>query len=159
MPRSASPRKAYKPRPINAPITAGLVAMFADCLQTAEIGLHLRAETTDHYDAIAQTLNVIGPVALNRLGTRHPDAVAIQSAALAMNAASTRAETGSGRMYDHELAAVTRGVEAARSALPLLDVRSLYLQHQLVRRRARNDRHQGAPLAAHDGQHAEGATG
>lgn len=158
MPRSASPRKAYKPRPINAPITAGLVAMFADCLQTAEIGLHLRAETTDHYDAIALTLNVIGPVALNRLGTRHPDAVAIQSAALAMNAASTRAETGSGRMYDHELAAVTRGVEAARSALPLLDVRALYLQHQLVQRRHRAEKHRATALAARDGQRSTGDT-
>lgn len=66
MPRNAQPRKAYRPRLINAPITAGLVDMFTECLMTAETGLHLRADTTDHYDAIAAVLNVIGPVALRR---------------------------------------------------------------------------------------------
>jgi hypothetical protein len=135
MPRSSSPRKAYKPRPINAPITAGLVDMFQECLMTAETGLHLRAPTTDHYDAIAACLNVIGPVALRRFGSKHADAIAIQSAALAMNAAADRAAAGNGRMYDHELAAVTRGIEAAKGALPYLDVRSLYEQHRLVQRR------------------------
>ena len=147
MPRSAHPRKAYKPRPINAPITAGLVEMFTECLMTAETGLHLRAQTTDHYDAIAAVLNVIGPVALRRFGTRHPDAIAIQSAALAMNAAADRAANGAGRMYDHELAAVTRGIEAAKSALPYLDVRSLAEQHRIVLRRSAIERattHQGA---------------
>lgn len=146
MPRSSTPRKAYRPRALNAPVTAGLVQMFADCLQTAEIGLHLRAGTTDHYDAIAAALNVIGPVAIARLGSKHADAIAIQSAALAMNAASTRAETGSGRMYDHELAAVARGIEAAKAALPLLDVRSLYLQHRAVQRRAAAEHHKTPEL-------------
>ena len=175
MPRNASPRKAYRPRPINAPITAGLVDMFTDCLMTAETGLHLRADTTDHHDAIAVVLNVIGPVALRRFGSRSPDAIAIQSAALAMNAAADRAAAGGhregrealrpaaqaqrraaarallarrGRMYDHELAAVTRGIEAAKAALPYLDVRSLAEQHRLVLRRsaferAHNANHQG----------------
>jgi hypothetical protein len=33
-------------------------------------------------------------------------------------------------MYDHELAAVSRGIDAAREALPYLDVRSLATQRQ-----------------------------
>lgn len=148
MPRNAQPRKAYRPRPINAPITAGLVGMFTDCLMTAETGLHLRADTTDHYDAIAAVLNVIGPVALRRFGSRSPDAIAIQSAALAMNAAADRAAAGNGRMYDHELAAVTRGIEAAKAALPYLDVRSLAEQHRLVLRRSAVER---AHKANHQG--------
>ena len=135
MPANARPRKAYRPGLLNAPVTAGLTAQFAECLQTAEIGLHLRAPSDEHFTAIAAVLNVIGPVAMQRLGARHPEAVAIQSAALAMNAAADRAAAGRPRMYDAELAAVSRGIDAAQLALPRLDVRSLYIQHRAVIRR------------------------
>ena len=135
MPVNHRPRKKYRPKPINAPVTDGLVKMFSDCLSVAELGLHLRAPTTDHFDSIAAALNVIGPVAIDRLGDANSNAAAITSAAQAMNEAADRAAQGDGRMTDAELASVTRGISAAMDALPLLDIRSLYRQHYQVLRR------------------------
>lgn len=138
MPASKRPRRAYRPRAINAPVTAGLIEMFEECLALAETGLLLRAPTAEHFDAIATVLNTIGPCALAKLGTRNAASIALTSAALAMNAAADRAAArrkagqpdALERMYDDELAAVSRGIDAAREALPYLDVRSLATQRQ-----------------------------
>jgi len=135
MPRSARPRKAHRPRLIKIPLTAGLVEQFETTLLDAEIGLNLRAETPEHFDAIAKAMNVIGPVALRKLSPREADAVAIRSAALAMNAASDRARQGNPRMYDSELLAVGRGIEACKRVLPRLEVGELYIQMIAVDRR------------------------
>lgn len=134
MPRSARPRKAHRPRLVNLPVTAGLMEQFETVLLDAEIGLNLRAPTPDHFDAIARAMNVIGPVAMRKLSPRDPDAIALNSAALAMNAASDRARQGNPRMYDSELLAVGRGIDACKRALPRLDVRALYLQMAAVDR-------------------------
>lgn len=134
MPRSAKPRKAHRPRLVNAPVTAGLVEQFETVLIDAEIGLNLRAETPEHFDAVARAINVVGPVALRTLGSRDPDAIALRSAALAMNGAVDRAREGNPRMYDLELLAVGRGIEACKRALPRLDVRDLYVQMRAVQR-------------------------
>lgn len=138
MPASKRPRRSYRPRAINAPVTGGLVQMFEECLAVAETGLLLRAPTAEHFDAIGTVLNVIGPCTMARLGKQHPLTIAMVSAALSMNAAADRAAAkrkagrpdALERMYDHELAAVSRGIDAAREALPLLDVRSLATQRQ-----------------------------
>jgi hypothetical protein len=136
MPTGKRPRRPYRPRLVNAPITQGLLDMFEECFRLAETGLHLRAPTADHFDAIATLLNTIGPVTLMRFGKRHELSIAISSAALAMNAAADRAAARRAagqpealeRMYDHELHAVSRAVDAAREALPYLDVRALAIQ-------------------------------
>ena len=96
MPRNAQPRKAYRPRPINAPITAGLMGEFSECFMIVETGLHLRVPTVAHFDALAMLLNTIGPVAIRRFGERSPDAQAIALAAAAMNAAADRAAAEDG---------------------------------------------------------------
>lgn len=132
MPASARPRKAYRPRLINAPITAGLVAEFEEVLKRAELGLHLRAPTVEHFDSVARILNVVGPVVIRRFGARHEVSVAIQSAALHMNAAVDRARAGEPRMRDLELEAVSRAIEAVTAALPYLDVRSIYQQMRTI---------------------------
>ena len=137
MPRSSTPRKPYRPRAINAPITAGLMREFKDCFMTVETGLHLRIPTAEHFDALALLLNTIGPVAIRRLGEQHEDAQAIAVAAAAMNAGGERALAAGGLapLTDVELAAISRGIDAAKAAVPLLDVRSLAEQHRAVRRR------------------------
>lgn len=94
MPASRRPRKAYRPRLINAPVTAGLVADFAAVLRRAELGLHLRAPTVEHFDDVARVLNVVGPVVIRRFGATHEVSVAVKSAALHMNAAADRARAG-----------------------------------------------------------------
>lgn len=132
MPSSSRPRKAYRPRLINAPITAGLVADFEAVLKRAELGLHLRAPTVEHFDAVARILNVVGPVVIRRFGKPHECSVAIQSAALHMNAAADRARAGEPRMRDLELEAVSRAIEAVTAALPYLDVRSIYQQMRAI---------------------------
>lgn len=134
MPRSSKPRKAYRPRLLNVPITDGFVEQFDSLLVKAEIGLNLRAPTDEHFEAIAEAMNVIGPVALGTLSKRDPDAIALESAALAMNAAVDRARAGNGRMYDSELLAVGRAIEACKRALPRLDARALALQMAAVRK-------------------------
>ena len=128
MPASTRPRKAYRPRPLNAPVTAGLVGQFSDTLRTAELGLHLRAPTVEHYDAVARVLNVVGPCVIRKFGSTHEGGVAIRSAALHMNAAADRARAGQPRMRDVELESVSRAIEAVIAALPYLDVRSMYQQ-------------------------------
>lgn len=138
MPASKRPRRGYRPRAINAPVTAGLVEMFEECLALAETGLLLRAPTAEHFDAIGTVLNVIGPCTMARLGKQHTLTIAMVSAALSMNAAADRAaarrKAGQAdaleRMYDLELQAVSRGIDAAREALPYLDIRSLATQRQ-----------------------------
>ncbi|MEN9316560.1 MAG: hypothetical protein RIS35_2953 [Pseudomonadota bacterium] len=137
MPRSAKPRKAYRPRLVNAPVTDGLMQQFEEVLVAAEIGLNLRAPTDEHFEAIAKAVNVVGPVALRKLSKRDPDAIALTSAALAMNAAADRARTGNARMYDSELLAVGRGIDACKRALPRLAVRDLYVQLAAVDRMRR----------------------
>jgi len=134
MPRSSRPRKAYRPRMVDAPVLDGLVEMFAGTLRDAEIGLRLRAETPEHFDAIATALNTVGPVALRRLARHSPEAIALRSAALAMNAAADRAAAGHPKMDDHEIECVARGIDACKAALPGLSVRDLYLQRQAVAR-------------------------
>jgi len=142
MPRNTSPRKAYKPRPINAPITAGLMGEFEECFMIVETGLHLRVPTTAHFDALATLLNTIGPVAIRRFGGRSSDAQAIAKAAEAMNAAAARADAAGGMapLTDPELADIARGIDAAKAAIPYLDVRSLAEQHRLVLRRTAKER-------------------
>ncbi len=142
MPRNASPRKAYRPRPINAPITAGLLTEFQECFLIVETGLHLRVPTTAHFDALAMLMNTIGPVAMRRFGERSPDAQAIAAAAAAMNSAAARADAAGGMapLTDPELAAIAKGIDAAKSAIPYLDVRSLAEQHRLVLRRTAKER-------------------
>lgn len=139
MPSNARPRKQYRPRAINAPITAGLAGEFADCFLIVETGLHLRAPTTAHFDALAMLLNTIGPVAIRRFGESSADALAIAAAADAMNAAADRAATAGGTapLTDHELATISRGIDAARAAIPYLDIRSLAAQHRVVLSRQR----------------------
>lgn len=137
MPRSAKPRKAYRPRLLEAPITDGLMHQFEEILRDAEIGLQLRAQTTKHFDEIAKAMNVVGPVALARLKRTSREAIAIRSAALAMNAAADRAAAGSPRMYDLELASVARGIDACKAALPGLSVRALHARTQQVERMMR----------------------
>lgn len=140
MPTSKRPRRSYRPRLVNVPVTAGLVEMFEECFTLAETGLHLRAPTAEHFDAIATCLNTIGPVALVRFGPKHEYTIAMSSAALAMNAAADRAAARRAdgnpealeRMYDHELGAVSRGLDAARQALPYLDVRALAVQRSRI---------------------------
>ncbi len=137
MPRNAAPRKAYRPRAINAPITPGLMGEFTDCFNTVETGLHLRAQTTEHFDALAMLFNTIGPVALTRFGADSPTGEAIGLAAEAMNTAAERARDAGGTapMTDDELAVISHGIDAAKEAIPFLDVRSLAAQHRIVRRR------------------------
>lgn len=132
MPKSSTPRRAYRPRLVNAPITAGLVGQFKDAFLRAELGLHLRAPTVEHFDAVARILNVVGPVVIRRFGARHEVSVAIQSAALHMNAAVDRARAGQPRMRDLELEAVSRAIEAVTAALPYLDIRSIYRQMRAI---------------------------
>ncbi len=132
MPKSAKPRRAYRPRAVNAPITAGLVQQFKDSFLHAELGLHLRAPTVEHFDAVARILNVVGPCVIRRFGKAHEVSVAIQSAALHMNAAADRARAGEPRMRDLELEAVSRAIEAVTAALPYLDVRSIYQQMRAI---------------------------
>jgi len=137
MPRSSSPRKTYRPRAINAPITQGLMGEFTECFNVVETVLHLRAQTTEHFDALAMLLNTIGPVALARFGADSPTGEAIVLAAEAMNTAAERARDAGGTapMTDEELAVVSHGIDASKEAIPFLDVRSLAAQHQVVRRR------------------------
>lgn len=137
MPRSAAPRKAYRRRAINAPITHGLMAEFEDCFMTVETGLHLRIPTTEHFDALALLFNTIGPVAIEKFGERAPNGIAISLAAEAMNTAAerARAEGCMAPMTDDELAAISHGIDAAKAALPYLDVRGLAAQHRVVLRR------------------------
>ena len=133
MPSSKKPRKAYKPRMVNAPVTEGLVQMFTECLDLAETGLHLRVPTTDHFDAVAAVLNVVGPCTMRKFGERHEWTIAMSSAALAFNAAADRAEArrkagkeeALEKIYDSELLAISRGIDAARAAIPHLDIRSM----------------------------------
>lgn len=132
MPASRRPRKAYRPRLINAPVTAGLVGDFAAVLRRAELGLHLRAPTVEHFDDVARVLNVVGPVVIRRFGATHEVSVAVKSAALHMNAAADRARAGEPRMRDVELEAVSRAIEAVTAALPYLDVRSIYQQMRAI---------------------------
>lgn len=110
---------------------------FEDCFMTVETGLHLRAPTAEHFDALALLLNTIGPVAIRRLGDQHADSIAISDAAAAMNAGGERAAANGGLapLTDAELASISRGIDAAKAAIPLLDVRSLAEQHRVVRRR------------------------
>lgn len=150
MPRSATPRKAYRPKPINAPITDGLMGEFTDCFNTVETGLHLRAPTTEHFDALAMLFNTIGPVALTRFGADSPTGEAIDLAAEAMNTAAERAREAGGTapMTDDELAVISHGIDAAKEAIPFLDVRSLAAQHRIVRRRIAIEQAQNAAKVA-----------
>lgn len=130
MPTSRKPRKAHRPRLINPPMTEGLVQMFRETLTTAEIGLRLAAPTLDHFDALAAALNVIGPVVARQHGEHSEAAIALQSAALHMNSMIDRRSHGDApQPLPVELAAVSRGVDAALAALGTLSVRDLYLSH------------------------------
>jgi hypothetical protein len=81
-------------------------------------------------------------VAIWRFGERSPDAQAIALAAAAMNAAADRASAAEGMapMTDPELAAIAKGIDAAKAAIPYLDVRSLAQQHRAVTRRMATER-------------------
>lgn len=128
MPKSAKPRRGYRPRLINAPVTAGLVKQFTEVLRTAEIGMRLAAPTVDHYDAVARILNVLGPVVIARFGARHEVSIAVRSAALHMNAAADRAARGEPRMRRAELQAVGHAIDAVTQALPYLDIREIFMR-------------------------------
>lgn len=123
----------YQPRLSRIPVTDALVAEFRESMTRCEIGLRLQAPTPDVFNEVAGVLNVIAPLAIPKLGDHHADAIALRSAALAMNAALNRAHDYV-RMRPDELECMRRGIEAAMRALPRLDVSAMYLQMQALRR-------------------------
>ncbi len=114
------------------PVTAALVDEFRESMTRCEIGLRLHAPTPDVFNEVASVLNVVAPLAIPRLGDHHADAIALRSAALAMNAALNRSHDYV-RMRPDELECMRRGIDAAMRVLPYLDVSAMYLQVQALR--------------------------
>lgn len=128
MAKNKAPRKAYRPKIINCPITGGLVNQFSECLSTGQIGLLLNANT-DHFDAVARVLNVVAKATvISPLKKEYQADCRVMAGGMsAMQQLADRAQRiGIWQPQRHEVEPIALACEVALKLLKMLDVRSLY---------------------------------
>lgn len=117
----SKPRKPYRPRLVNVPVTQGLVDQYAQDLRFPLMAAELGHFSTDAFDKIGAALNVVwAALELKQLADPSYKAV-IEGGMRTMNEVSKRGDgTGIWKLTPIELASVTAAANKAEQALPRL---------------------------------------
>jgi hypothetical protein len=142
------PRKPYRPRLVNVPVTQGLVDQYAQDLRFPLMAAELGHFNTDAFDKIGAALNVIW-AAVELKPLRDPSIkVVIEGGMRTMNEVSARGDkTGTWKLTQTELASVTAAANKAEQALPHLtgiDLRNAMVEMAKVRAKAREEERMAA---------------
>lgn len=140
---SGSPKKrskAYHPKPISIPVT-GLQNDFAMVLHSALAAARLGHFSKQQYDRIGQSLNCIWG-ALELVPPKDPAVkLIIEGAMRAMNEAGKRGDaSGIWVLRELEQAALLAGIRKAEEQLPKMNVMTLYLSMQNLKKMAIEER-------------------
>jgi len=125
MPKTSKPRKPYRPKGVNYPITQGLIDDMGKDMHFALLGMKHGDNSPTNWKRIGKVLFIVS-IASDDADTDKADKVAIDSAVLVLKAISDRqVRVGVWGATEREIETLSRGVVAAERTLPRLDYRKL----------------------------------
>jgi len=126
MAKNSKPRKIYRPKPVNVPVTQGLLDSLAQDMHFALMGLGYQDNSPDNWKKLGRVIFVVSIAADDNDRVGHGDRVMLDSAVLTLKSISDRelrTKVWSTTEMDRE--ALTNGAIAAERVIPLLDYRKL----------------------------------
>lgn len=129
------PRKPYRPKPVNTPITRGLVDSFAQELHFSLLAARAGYFSTATFDKIGATFNVLWGALELRKPKHQAERLVIEGGMRAMNECAERGDrTGVWTLTLPQIASVTAAAIKAEEVLPQLSVLDLYRSMQKLRK-------------------------
>ena len=126
MAKNSKPRKIYRPKPVNVPVTQGLLDDLAQDMHFALMGMESNDNSPDNWKKLGRVIFIVALTADDNERVGFGDKVLLDSAVLTLKAISDREErtkVWSTTKMDRE--ALTNGAIAAENIIPLLDYRKL----------------------------------
>jgi hypothetical protein len=111
-----------KPKPVNIPITIGLVNELGQVMHFALLGMQCGDTSSTNWKSVAKVLLTISIAADDNVRVSDDLKGSMNDAILTLQGISNRElDTGSWQPLDAEIMPIAKGVLAAEAALPLLD--------------------------------------
>lgn len=126
MAKNSKPRKIYRPKPVNVPVTQGLLDSLAQDMHFALMGMESNDNSPDNWKKLGRVIFIVALTADDNERVGFGDKVLLDSAVLTLKAISDREErTKVWSTTEMDREALTNGAIAAENIIPLLDYRKL----------------------------------
>ena len=126
MAKNSKPRKIYRPKPVNVPVTQGLLDSLAQDMHFALMGMESNDDSPDNWKRLGRVICITSIASDDNDRVGRSDNILVDSAVLTLQAISDReVRTGRWHVTDLDRTALTNGAVAAERVLPLLDYRRL----------------------------------
>lgn len=126
MAKNSKPRKTYRPKPVNVPVTQGLLDDLAQDMHFALMGMESNDNSPDNWKKLGRVIFVVALTADDNERVGFGDKVLLDSAVLTLKAISDREErTKVWTMTEADRSSLINGAIAAENIIPLLDYRKL----------------------------------
>lgn len=126
MAKNSKPRKIYRPKPVNVPVTQGLLDSLAQDMHFALMGMESNDNSPDNWKKLGRVIFIVALTADDNERVGFGDKVLLDSAVLTLKAISDREErTKVWHMAEADRSSLINGAIAAENIIPLLDYRKL----------------------------------
>lgn len=123
---------SYRPRLVGTPVTSALVAQFRAQATRCELAMRLGTADVDVYNEVADLLDMVGAMLIQRTPEHHADAIALHSAALTMIAAGRRRRDDHIPFSPTDANALQRGLDVIVRRVGELTTADIYRRMQQV---------------------------
>lgn len=126
MAKNTKPRKIYRPRPVNVPITRGMLNTLGQEMHFALMGMECGDNSSTNWKNVGKVLFIVSMASDDDERVGRADKIQVDSAVLILQAISDReVRTGVWAASPFDIQGLKNAVVAAERIIPLLDYRKL----------------------------------